>query len=71
MKKTYQLTETQEGLLRYALSITIEQDETFWVDGLTRDAQTAADYRGLLNLQKMFRGSTEICKCGCEQIIEN
>ena len=52
MKKTYELTETQEGLLRYALSITIEQDETFWVDGLTRDAQTAADYRGLLNFKR-------------------
>jgi hypothetical protein len=56
MKAKYELTETQEGLLRYALSIAIEQDETFWVDGLTRDAQTAADYRGLLNLHKIFGG---------------
>lgn len=57
MKKTYELTETQEGLLRIALSVMIEQDETFWVDGLTRDAQAAADYRGFLALQKMFGGS--------------
>lgn len=56
MKSTYQLTETQKGLLRFALSVAIEQDETFWVDGLTRDSQTAADYRGLLNLHKMFGG---------------
>jgi hypothetical protein len=56
MKKTYSLTETQEGLLRFALSVAIEQDETFWVDGLHRDSQTAADYRGLLILHKMFGG---------------
>jgi hypothetical protein len=56
MKAKYELTETQQGLLRYALSVAIEQDETFWVDGLTRDSQTAADYRGLLNLHKIFGG---------------
>lgn len=57
MKKTYELTETQQGLLRIALSVMIEHDETFWTDGLTRDAQAAADYRGFLTLQKMFGGA--------------
>jgi hypothetical protein len=57
MKKTYQLTEAQQGLLRIALSYAIDNDETFFIDGLTRDPQQAADYRGFQVLQKMFGGS--------------
>lgn len=38
------------GLLRLALTQAIELDETFYTDGMTRDAQASADYRGLLNL---------------------
>jgi len=57
VKKTYELTEAQQGLLRIALSYAIENDETFFTDGLTRDPQQAADFRGFLVLQKMFGGS--------------
>jgi|LakMenEpi03Aug12_release.lakeMendotaPanAssembly.Ray.scaffolds.fasta_scaffold61209_2 hypothetical protein len=57
MKKTYEFTEAQEGLLRIALSYAIENDETFFTDGLTRDPQQAADYRGFLVLQKMLGGT--------------
>lgn len=48
------LTQKQIELLRYALDRTIELDETFWVDGLNRDATAAADYRGLKVLETMF-----------------
>jgi hypothetical protein len=54
--KTYKLTETQEGLLRIALTYAIDNDETFFVDGLTRDAQQAADYRGFQALLVKFGG---------------
>jgi hypothetical protein len=57
MKKTYQLTEAQQGLLRIALSYAIENDETFFTDGLTRDPQQAADYRGFQVLLRTFGGS--------------
>jgi hypothetical protein len=55
--KTYTITEAQEGLLRIALTYAIDNDETFFVDGLTRDAQQAADYRGFKNLLAKFGGA--------------
>ena len=54
---TYKFTETQEGLLRMALAFAIENDETFWTDGLTRDAQAAADYRGWKTLLSKLGGN--------------
>jgi hypothetical protein len=48
------LTQKQVELLRYSLDRTIELDETFWVDGLTRDASASADYRGLKALESLF-----------------
>lgn len=54
---SYTLTATQESLIRLALSVAIENDETFFIDGLTRDAQQAADYRGLVALQSKFGGN--------------
>lgn len=53
-KYTLELTENQIGLIRSALSIAIESDETFYTEGLTRDAQASADYRGLNSLFEMI-----------------
>lgn len=53
-KATLNLTDAQMGLLRIALTTTIESNEELYSDDCKRDSQAAADYRGFKKLLEMI-----------------